>query len=192
MAIGQSVRSDRRPRQAGALKRLFNIQQECAASFWYSRGYLCIQAVGVEKIRWREAAHEKSMDILCRIGNWFGLTGAYEVKPGEARPFWFTASKSEYLAFSIPNYLAGVALFFLLLYNGVYWSLAAIVPTQFVALAMLVSEDSPSRRMMGISRRRKNKGFLRVKCSRVLTLLLFWYLWNFLPGYADYHRFCER
>ena len=132
------------------------------------------------------------MDILCGIGNWLGLTGAHEVKPGEVRPFWFNASKSEYLASSIPNYLAGVALFFLLLYNGVYWSLAAIVPTQFIALAMLVSEDSPSRQMMGISRRRKNKGFLRVKCSRVLTLLLFWCLWNFLPDCMDYHRFCER
>jgi len=31
---------------------------------------------------------EEPISVLRRIGNWFGLTGMYDLKTGEVRPLW--------------------------------------------------------------------------------------------------------
>ncbi|WP_130874566.1 hypothetical protein [[Pseudopropionibacterium] massiliense] len=82
------------------------------------------------------------VSVLRRIGNWFGLTGTYEPKAGEVRPLWYNVSKSKYLAISIPIWVAGIALFFLLLQGGIHWALASIVSVQSITLAMLIAERS--------------------------------------------------
>ena len=82
----------------------------------------------------------KKSSILYRILQWFGLIGEHKVEPGMVLPFWFIVPKSKYLANSITVYLAGVALFFFMVNEGLYWSISAIISGQFVALAMLFSE----------------------------------------------------
>ena len=82
----------------------------------------------------------KKSSILYRILQWFGLIGEHKVEPGMVLPFWFIVPKSKYLAISITVYLAGVALFFFMVNEGLYWSISAIISGQFVALATLFSE----------------------------------------------------
>ncbi len=82
----------------------------------------------------------KKSSILYRILKWFGLIGEHKVEPGMVLPFWFIVPKSKYLAISITVYLAGVALFFFMVNEGLYWSISAVISGQFVALAMLFSE----------------------------------------------------
>lgn|GEM_PF-558531 len=82
----------------------------------------------------------KKSSILYRILKWFGLIGEHKVEPGKVLPFWFNTSKSKYLAISIPVYLAGIALLFFMVNEGLYWGISAVISGQFVALAMLLSE----------------------------------------------------
>ena len=82
----------------------------------------------------------KKSSILYRILKWFGLIGEHKLEPGKVLPFWFIVPKSKYLAISIPVYLAGVALFFFKVNEGLYWSVSAVISGQFVALAILLSE----------------------------------------------------
>lgn len=44
------------------------------------------------------------------------------------------------IAISIPVYLAGIALLFFMVNEGLYWGISAVISGQFVALAMLLSE----------------------------------------------------
>ena len=82
----------------------------------------------------------KKSSILYRILRWFGLIGEHKVEPGMVLPFWFIVPKSKYLAISITVYLAGVALFFFMVNEGLYWGISAVISGQFIALAMLFSE----------------------------------------------------
>ncbi len=82
----------------------------------------------------------KKSSVLYRILQWFGLIGEHKLEPGKVLPFWFIVPKSKYLAISIPVYLVGVALFFFMVNEGLYWSVSAVISGQFVALVMLFSE----------------------------------------------------
>ena len=82
----------------------------------------------------------KKSSVLYRILQWFGLIGEHKLEPGKVLPFWFIVPKSKYLAISITVYLAGVALFFFMVNEGLYWSVSAVISGQFVALVMLFSE----------------------------------------------------
>lgn len=82
----------------------------------------------------------KPVSFLCRIAKWFGLPGEHKSEPGKVLPFWFNTPKSKYLAISIPVYLAGIALLFFMVNEGLYWGISAVISGQFIALAMLLSE----------------------------------------------------
>ena len=85
------------------------------------------------------------VSVLRRIGNWFGLTGTYEPKAGEVRPLWYNVSKSKYLAISIPIWVAGIALFFLLLQGEFTGLLPLLYPCSLLRSRCSLWSDRPSK-----------------------------------------------
>lgn len=74
------------------------------------------------------------------LTTWLGLTGDHKPQPGEVRPLWDQVPKKRYLAISIPLTLCAVALFFLLLHEGLPWPFASMFAVQSFALALLIFE----------------------------------------------------
>ena len=82
----------------------------------------------------------KFNQFLEKDRQWLGLTGSYQPRPGETLPLWYKVPKAKYLAISIPVTAAAVALFFILIHEGVDGSFAAIFSVQFLALVELIFE----------------------------------------------------